>query len=118
MHTRRRFLTAAGRFVSGTAVAPAWGGEVPAASSRRRMFTGGKFAEGVMAGDPTPNAITLWTRLQGVHGSGAWRLEVAREPNFRKLVAAENVPTTAAAGHAVKVRVGGLKAREEYFYRF
>ena len=118
MQTRRRFLTAAGGFVAATVVAPAWGGEVLAASSRRRAFMGGKFAEGVMSGDPTPNAITLWTRLEDVHGSGSVRLEVARERSFRRLVAAENVPTTAAAGHAVKVRVGGLKPREEYFYRF
>ena len=33
-------------------------------------------------------------------------------------VASENLPTSGAADHAVKVRVGGLKAREEYFYRF
>jgi alkaline phosphatase D len=118
MHTRRKFLTAAGGFVAATVVAPAWGGEVLAASSRRRMFKGGKFAEGVMSGDPTPNGITLWTRLHDVDGSGSVRVEVARERNFRKLVASENVPTSGAAGHAVKVRVGGLNAREEYFYRF
>ena len=116
MQTRRRFLTAAGGFVAATVVAPLWGGE--ALGGRRRLFRGGKFAEGVMSGDPTPNAITLWTRVHDVAGTGTVRLEVARERSFRKLVAAEGVPTTAAADHAVKVRVGGLKAREEYFYRF
>jgi len=45
-------------------------------------------------------------------------VEVARERSFRKLVASADVPTTAAADHAVKVRVGGLKPREQYFYRF
>ena len=118
MQTRRRFLTAAGGFVAATVVTPVWGGDALAASQRRRAFKGGKFAEGVMSGDPTPNAITLWTRVHDVEGAGSVKVEVARDRGFRKLVASEDVPTTAAADHAVKVRVGGLKAREEYFYRF
>ncbi|HEX3317306.1 MAG TPA: alkaline phosphatase D family protein [Solirubrobacteraceae bacterium] len=116
MQTRRRFLTAAGGFVAATVVAPLWGGE--ALGARRRVFRGGKFAEGVMSGDPTPNAITLWTRVHDVAGGGTVRLEVARERSFRKLVAAEEVPTSGGADHAVKVRVGGLKPHEQYWYRF
>ena len=112
MQTRRRFLTAAGGFVAATVVTPVWGGDALAASRRRRTFKGGKFAEGVMSGDPTPNAITLWTRVHDVEGAGSVKVEVARDRGFRKLVASEDVPTTAAADHAVKVRVGGLKARE------
>jgi alkaline phosphatase D len=118
MHSRRRFITAAGGFVAASVVAPAWAGEVLAASSRNRAFKGGKFAEGVMAGDPTPNGITLWTRVHDVDGAGSVKLEVAREKNFRKLVASENLPTAAAADHAVKARVGGLKPYEQYYYRF
>ena len=56
--------------------------------------------------------------MHDVEGAGSVKVEVARDRGFRKLVASEDVPTTAAADHAVKVRVGGLKAREEYFYRF
>jgi alkaline phosphatase D len=118
MHTRRKFLTAAGGFVAASIVAPAWGGEVLAATARRRGFSGASFAEGVMAGDPTPTAITLWTRLHDAEGSGSVLLEVAREKSFRKLVTSARVPTTAAAGHAIKARVGKLDPREEYFYRF
>ena len=118
MHSRRKFLTAAGGFVAASVMSSAWAGELLAATSRARGFKGVKFAEGVMAGDPTPNGITLWTRLKGAEGSGTVLLEVAREKNFRKVVASENVPTTAAADHAVKARVGGLDPREQYYYRF
>jgi alkaline phosphatase D len=88
------------------------------AAPRRPSLRGGRFAEGVMSGDPAPRAITLWTRLSDVEGRGTVELEVARDRGFRRVVARDLVRTSPGAGHAVKARVGDLRPHEEYWYRF
>jgi alkaline phosphatase D len=89
-----------------------------AGSRSPSLFRGGTFPDGVMSGDPTSRAITLWTRLDDVSGRGAVRLEVARDRNFRRVVARENIATSAGLDHTVKARVGGLDPHERYYYRF
>ena len=72
-----------------------------------------------MSGEPTPSAITLWTRLG--RRRGQWfslDLEVATDKNFRHVVAHKRLPTSAAVNHNVKSRITGLKAHEQYYYRF
>src|SRR4051794_28328329 len=71
-----------------------------------------------MSGEPTPRAITLWSRLHEVDGSVSAELEVARDREFRRVVARRRVSTTSAKGHALKARVTGLSPHEQYFYRF
>ena len=79
----------------------------------------GRFSTGVMSGDPSASAVTLWTRL---HGQGRDRvrveLEVARDPGFRRVVLRRLVPTQRSRDYTVKVRVGGLKPDRRYYYRF
>ena len=45
-------------------------------------------------------------------------LEVARDRGFRRVVARKLIPTSGRIDHAVKARVGGLRAHEQYYYRF
>ena len=71
-----------------------------------------------MSGDPAPDAITLWTRVSDVEGSGTVELEVARDRGFRRVVARDLIRTSAASHWAVKARLAGLDAHEEYWYRF
>jgi alkaline phosphatase D len=79
----------------------------------------GSFGTGVLSGDPSPSAVTLWTRLEGNERSRVRvELEVARDPGFRHVVLRRLVPTTAARDHTVKVRVGGLKPDRRYYFRF
>ena len=85
---------------------------------RRPSLRGGRFLEGVLSGDPGPNAITLWTRVADAEGRGTVELEVARDRGFRRVVARELVRTSDSSAHAVKARVTGLRAHEEYWYRF
>jgi alkaline phosphatase D len=91
------------------------------ARSRRKVphARAGRFATGVMSGDPSPTAVTLWTRL---HGQPRDRvrveLEVARDPAFRRVVLRRLVPTRRSRDHTVKVRVGGLKPDRRYWFRF
>ena len=85
---------------------------------RKPSLGGGRFAEGVISGDPTPKGITLWTRVADVEGGGTVELEVARDRGFRKVVARDLVKTSGRIDHSVKARVGGLRPHEQYYYRF
>jgi alkaline phosphatase D len=114
-HSRRGFLIGAGSIAAATAFG---GAEALAAARRGPSLRGGRFAEGVASGDPSPNAVTLWTRLHDVEGRGTVEVEVARDRGFRRVVARDLVRTSAASAHSVKARVGGLRPHEEYWYRF
>lgn len=118
MQTRRQLIVGALPVEAGAVVAPY--AVARGLTSRRRapLFDRGTFEEGVMAGDPAPNAITLWTRLGDVGGSGAVALEVAADPGFRHVIRRASVATDDGLGHAAHARVKGLKPYEEYYYRF
>ena len=58
--SRRQFVTGAGTLAAASVFAP----QALAArltGLRAPTLRGGRFAEGVISGDPTPNGITLWT---------------------------------------------------------
>ena len=82
------------------------------------LLRGGRFSQGVLSGDPTPRGITLMTVLDEVSRAGSVRLEVARDPDFKHVVAHRKIATRGAIGHSVKARVNGLKPHERYWYRF
>jgi alkaline phosphatase D len=118
VQTRRQFVVRAGTvaasaILSPSALAAGLGSARPAALAR-----GGRFSEGVMSGEPTPSAITLWTRLTDTEGKVSVDLEVATDKSFRHVVAHKRLPTSAAVNHNVKTRITGLKAHEQYYYRF
>jgi alkaline phosphatase D len=117
---RRQFLKRAGAAAMPVVLAP--GSAYAAATASRgqasRLIRGGHFRQGVLSGDPTVHGITLLTVLDGVGGTGAVRLEVARDPDFRHVVTRRTLTASEAAGHAIKARVKGLAAHERYWYRF
>jgi alkaline phosphatase D len=118
MQTRRQFVVRAGTvaasaILSPSALAAGLGSARPAALAR-----GGRFSEGVMSGEPTPRAITLWTRLADAEGKVSLDLEVATDKSFRHVVAHKRLPTSGAVNHNVKTRITGLKAHKQYYYRF
>ena len=81
---------------------------------------GGSFPQGVASGRPYPRGISLWTRLEGTTRDRKIRLEVARDPGFRRVVKRRTLVARGKYDHAVETRVAGrfLKPGEEYFYRF
>ncbi|HZC12857.1 MAG TPA: alkaline phosphatase D family protein, partial [Thermoleophilaceae bacterium] len=115
--SRRTFLAGAGGLVLASATGSA-GAAFAKGDNRRPSLSGGRFAEGVLSGDPTPRGITLWTRVADVEGAGTVELEVARDRGFRRVVAREFIRTSGRTDHSVKARVGSLKPYEQYFYRF
>src|SRR3954469_24126573 len=116
MQTRRQFVTRAGG-AAATVLVPTG---LAATLASANPFRGGHFPDGVVAGDPTPKGISLWTRFDpsGSGGSGTIELEVATDKAFRKVVTRKNIKTGSTSNHTVKARVTGLKAHEEYYYRF
>ncbi|HEY5143834.1 MAG TPA: alkaline phosphatase D family protein [Solirubrobacteraceae bacterium] len=119
MQTRRQFVSKAAAVGAATIVAPevlaqlAW-----AKGAGRPLRSAGSFADGLASGDPTPNSIVLWSRLDGVKSAGTAQLEVALDKGFRKVVTRTNVPTGPDVNGSLKAQVSKLKPYEEYFYRF
>jgi alkaline phosphatase D len=118
VQTRRQFVVRAGTaaaaaILSPNALAAGLGSARPAALAR-----GGRFSEGVMSGEPTTRSITLWTRLDDLEGKVGVDLEVATDRGFRRVVARKRLSTSEAVNHNVKTRITGLRAHEQYYYRF
>jgi alkaline phosphatase D len=87
------------------------------------------FTLGVASGMPRADSVVLWTRLapeplaeDGLGGVGARDLELAWElatdEQFAGVVKRGNVRAFAANAHSVRVKVSGLDAARNYFYRF
>jgi alkaline phosphatase D len=89
---------------------------------RRTPFArGGAFSLGVAAGAPFSRTGTVvWTRLDGFNRDRLLKLEVARDPEFRRVVHRRNVRARANADHTVETRLLGrfMQPGREYFYRF
>src|SRR6266545_6216494 len=122
-------------FVKGAAVATAalavplrgFDAAVAAAPASR-----GIFGYGVASGDPTGDAVVIWTRATppprpgepvAIPGSGlgsplnvVW--QVSTDPAFENVIGEGNVHTHASSDHTVKVDVTGLAAYTAYWYRF
>jgi alkaline phosphatase D len=113
---RREFLVAGAGV--GLALASPINYAALARSRRLPVAKGGKFAYGVASGIPSPDAITLWTRLKGIDRSSKLKLEVATDSHFRHLVRRHDVVADANRDFTVHTRVGGLKPSKEYHYRF
>jgi alkaline phosphatase D len=118
VQTRRQFVVRAGTaaaaaILSPSAMAAGLGSARPAALAR-----GGRFSEGVMSGEPTTSAITLWTRVADVEGKVGVDVEVATDRGFRHVVAHKRLTTSGAVNHNVKTRITGLESHEQYYYRF
>jgi alkaline phosphatase D len=116
MQTRRQFVARAGGAAATVLVPTSLATSLAAA----KPFKGGHFPDGVVSGDPTTKGISLWTRFEpsGGGGTGTVELEVAKDKSFRHVVTRKAIKTGSSSNHAVKARVSGLKAHEEYYYRF
>jgi alkaline phosphatase D len=78
------------------------------------------YPQGVASGDPRPDSVILWTRRAPDEGRASHRLtvQVASDPQFRKVVARGDVEVTAATDWTCRFLAAGLKPSREYWYRF
>jgi alkaline phosphatase D len=118
--SRRQFLRRSGAAGAAVVIAPQAALEAVAAPRgvAAQLLRGGRFRQGVLSGDSTPRGITLLTVLDEASGAGSVRLEVARDRDFRRVVARRTIATSGRRGHSVKARIEGLRPDERYFYRF
>ena len=83
------------------------------------------FQASVASGDPRPESVILWTRVADAEAEGdvsLW-LQVAADEDFTELVGldgGDRLEIVAEEGfdRCVKVKVRGLEAATEYYYRF
>lgn len=77
------------------------------------------FYHGVASGDPTPNAVIIWTRVTpetpGIV-NGTWR--VALDTNFTSVVQSGTFSADSTQDYCVKIDVSGLQPNTWYFYEF
>jgi alkaline phosphatase D len=122
---RRHVLTGLGALAATAAFST-----LPAheASATPRLRGGSyPFTLGVASGDPTQDAVVLWTRLApdilATDGGMPTRdvtvdWQVARDESFRHVVRSGRATAAARLAHSVHVDATGLKPNREYWYRF
>ena len=112
--SRREFVQLAAAMGAGLA----WGGAAHASRTKWREQRD-LFPQGVASGDPDPTSIILWTR-RPFEGDlpQSLTVEVADDPDFRRVIAKSRVPALPAADWTSRVLVGGLKPARTYWYRF
>jgi alkaline phosphatase D len=79
-----------------------------------------RFELGVASGFPRPDGMVLWTKLTGpsLPERVDVRWEMARDENFRDIVARGTERAEAGWGHSVHAEPTGLAPGRWYFYRF
>ena len=110
---------------AGAAGAALTGTTIASSPADARGAAGEKvFRHGIASGDPTPDAVLLWTRVtptpESTPGSGkgprvtvTW--QVSRDPGFRDVVRHGAVESAPGREHTVKVDVDGLAPGDWYF---
>ena len=81
-------------------------------------FEAPAFQFGVASGDPTSDAVILWTHLSTDASEEAVTVQIATDENFQNMVGEQTVTTSASTDYTVKVDYQGLTPGTEYFYRF
>lgn len=110
--TRRELVVAGTALASAAFVPDAWGRLL----SKDPAVGPGTFADGVASGEPTPDAITFWSRLTTERARSGARLIVAEDEGLARTVATAVVPTGRSIDGSLKTRISGLTPDRPYFY--
>ncbi|NRA70709.1 MAG: alkaline phosphatase D family protein [Gammaproteobacteria bacterium] len=76
------------------------------------------FTQSVVSGDPKPDSVILWTRVEESVGDITLKLQLALDPEFSDIRVDQSVDALADYDHCVKVRITELTAYSHYYYRF
>jgi alkaline phosphatase D len=79
------------------------------------------FPQSVASGDPSPQSVILWTRVEDAAATGdvSLTLQVSRDRAFTQIVVNRTgLVARAAHDHCLKVKVIRLDAQTTYYYRF
>ncbi len=106
-------------FVVGTLSSVAASQLLGCADDEASSSSDASFTHGVASGDPTQDAVILWTRALATSGDSAtveWT--VASDPALTTVVKSGSATASAASDFTVKVDVTGLAAGTTYYYAF
>lgn len=89
----------------------------PPAADPGNTFT---FQQGVASGDPKPDSVMLWTRVNGSNGAKAVnvQLQVSAQPDFGTLIVNSTLSALPDFDYTLRNKVTGLAAGTTYYYRF
>src|SRR4051812_40157001 len=73
------------------------------------------FPQGIASGDPSPDGVLLWTRVEG---ASEVSYEVAGDRDFHTIVTSGIEVVSIDSDATVRVEVTGLAPRTTYWYRF
>lgn len=78
------------------------------------------FPQGVASGDPMPNSVVVWTRVEPeeLKNVASVNLELSLDANFAELIVNANVPMHADSDYTCSVLVSQLLPDSVYYYRF
>jgi alkaline phosphatase D len=76
------------------------------------------FPQGIASGDPTPDGVLLWTRVESGAARERVTYEVASDRSFRNIVASGAIEVGDDTDRTVRVELTGLTAGTTYWYRF
>ncbi|HEY6562260.1 MAG TPA: alkaline phosphatase D family protein [Polyangiaceae bacterium] len=77
------------------------------------------FPQGVASGDPSPNSVLLWTRVQpATAGDVSVHFEVATDLEFAHKVAEGDANAFVDADNTLRLKVENLKPFTGYYFRF
>lgn len=78
------------------------------------------FYAGVASGDPTPDAVIIWSHIAPAAPSDVINVdwEVATDEQFTNVVASGTFTTDSSRSFTIKQDVTGLSANTSYYYRF
>ncbi len=78
------------------------------------------FRHGVASGDPRPDSVVLWTRVEGDNGKRHVnvRLQVSTQEDFSTLVVNDHLRALPEWDYTLRTKVTGLNAATTYYYRF
>lgn len=112
---RRGFLAGA----AALGVCGVWARRTAAASRVAWREDRALYPQGVASGDPDAHSVVLWTRRPFAAGEReTLTVEVALDPDFRRVVATARAPVLAAADWTCRALVGGLAPATVHWYRF
>lgn len=89
----------------------------PADSGNPENFN---FLHGVASGDPKPDSVVVWTRVEGDNGQRPVqvRLQVSAQQDFGTLLVDERLSVLPEWDYTLRNKVTGLSPATQYFYRF
>ncbi len=114
--TRRDFLAMSAK---GVGVAMISYGLMGCSDSNDDHSVPAQFLHGIASGDPAIDAVILWTRVTPEsEGDVKVSWQVASDAAFTQLVTTGEMVTNARRDYTVKIDARGLRAGQNYFYRF